>query len=550
MQQQDYAGRKTEYHYNNMQQVETQIRNPLSGSGLPPQVMNYEYDALGRMVSRETEQYRTEYRYGVQSTEIHRFPGDAWRQALINRCEPDCAEIIAFRRNKLGMLVSEENHGGEYHHQYDLLGNLSVTAYPDGRELRFLRYGTGHLLEMQLAFGGKTQSLASYQRDRLHRETRRTLGGLELETQYDIAGRITQRHCIDNLRQRLVSERRYQWDQTDQIIRQVITDGTPSGPAEKYQQSLWGYDAAGRMTKSIQPGDEESFWFDAADNRTTENRQPVWDNLLKRLEGMHWEYDGFGRMTERHDIQRGVVQRYSYDDEHRIRDVQIEGDAEFTRAEYRYDALGRRTSKWVWRRNIAEPECIKYAWSGMQMVGEQSNDRPDAAVQYVYAESSYELLARVDSHQQHADIYWYHTEINGLPDRLTNSRGDTIWQGAFSAWGRTRRESTKAAWNVAQNLRFQGQYLDRETGLHYNTLRYYDPFGGRYTQPDPIGLMGGLNLYSYVIEPLVWIDPLGLSSCALGRNMGARSGDGMANHHLIPEELMRDKNFKPIFERL
>ncbi|XTZ40431.1 AHH domain-containing protein [Salmonella enterica] len=36
----------------------------------------------------------------------------------------------------------------------------------------------------------------------------------------------------------------------------------------------------------------------------------------------------------------------------------------------------------------------------------------------------------------------------------------------------------------------------------------------------------------------------------LGRNMGARSGDGMVNHHLIPEELIKDKNFKTIFERL
>lgn len=32
--------------------------------------------------------------------------------------------------------------------------------------------------------------------------------------------------------------------------------------------------------------------------------------------------------------------------------------------------------------------------------------------------------------------------------------------------------------------------------------------------------------------------------------MGVRSGDGMANHHLIPEELIKDKSFKPIFEKL
>ncbi|MGC8042774.1 RHS repeat-associated core domain-containing protein [Salmonella enterica] len=42
-----------------------------------------------------------------------------------------------------------------------------------------------------------------------------------------------------------------------------------------------------------------------------------------------------------------------------------------------------------------------------------------------------------------------------------------------------------------QNLRFQGQYLDRETGLHYNLFRYYDPECGRFTQPDSASLEGG-----------------------------------------------------------
>ncbi|KJV35877.1 RHS repeat-associated core domain-containing protein [Pantoea sp. SM3] len=549
-QQQDYAGRKTEYHYNGVQQVESVISHPVPNSPLAPRVVNYEYDVLGRIASRETAQHRSEYHYHALSTEIHRFPYAAWRQAMISECEPADAEVIVFQRDALGNLVSEQNHSGTYHHQYDALGNLSASVYPDGHEMQFLRYGTGHLLEMQLTLGGRTHALAGYRRDRLHRETHRSQGELELETEYDIAGRITRRRSVDNLRQRLVSERRYQWDRADQIIRQIVTDGAPASPAEKYSQSLWGYDAAGRMTRSIQPGGEERFWYDAADNRTGEDLHPVWDNLLKRLAGIRWEYDGFGRMTERHDSQRGIVQRFNYDEEHRICEVLIEGDAEYSRAQYQYDALGRRTGKQVWRRHAAQPECTHFAWSGMQMVGEHSDSRPDSAVQYVYAENSYEPVARVDSSQQHAEVYWYHTEINGLPDRVTDRQGDSVWQGAFSAWGRTTRESSGVDWKVPQNLRFQGQYLDRETGLHYNTFRYYDPSGGRYTQLDPIGLMGGLNLYGYVPDPLNWVDPLGLSSCTLGRNMGARSGDGMANHHLIPEELMKDKNFKSIFERL
>ncbi len=60
--------------------------------------------------------------------------------------------------------------------------------------------------------------------------------------------------------------------------------------------------------------------------------------------------------------------------------------------------------------------------------------------------------------------------------------------------GKLLRESEKQVSGYSQNLRMQGQYLDRETGLHYNLFRYYDPDCGRFTQQDPIGLAGGINL--------------------------------------------------------
>jgi RHS repeat-associated protein len=60
-----------------------------------------------------------------------------------------------------------------------------------------------------------------------------------------------------------------------------------------------------------------------------------------------------------------------------------------------------------------------------------------------------------------------------------------------------------------QSIRFQGQWHDPETGLHYNRFRYYDPDVGRFIHQDPIGLLGGNNLYQYAPNPLDWIDPLG-----------------------------------------
>ena len=55
----------------------------------------------------------------------------------------------------------------------------------------------------------------------------------------------------------------------------------------------------------------------------------------------------------------------------------------------------------------------------------------------------------------------------------------------------------------------QGQYADTETGLYYNTFRYFDPDVGRFVSEDPIGLLGGLNLYQYAANADRWIDPWG-----------------------------------------
>jgi rhs-related protein len=61
-----------------------------------------------------------------------------------------------------------------------------------------------------------------------------------------------------------------------------------------------------------------------------------------------------------------------------------------------------------------------------------------------------------------------------------------------------------------QPFRLQNLYADRETGLHYNPMRYYEPDAGQFVNQDPIGLLGGDNLYSFGNQVLDFIDPLGL----------------------------------------
>ena len=66
-----------------------------------------------------------------------------------------------------------------------------------------------------------------------------------------------------------------------------------------------------------------------------------------------------------------------------------------------------------------------------------------------------------------------------------------------------------------QPIRFQGQFFDPETSLHYNRFRYYDSDVGMFIQRDPIGLLGGDNVFQYADSSIMWIDPFGLCANAI-----------------------------------
>ncbi|WP_287168285.1 RHS repeat-associated core domain-containing protein, partial [Pseudomonas sp.] len=110
-------------------------------------------------------------------------------------------------------------------------------------------------------------------------------------------------------------------------------------------------------------------------------------------------------------------------------------------------------------------------------------------------------------------IAWYHCDHLGTPMELTDQHGNVAWAGQYKAWGEVREERSEWAKQVGMSnpIRFQGQYHDHETGLHYNRHRYYEPRIGRFIGQDPIRYVGGLNLFAYVANPVQWIDPLGLA---------------------------------------
>ena len=89
--------------------------------------------------------------------------------------------------------------------------------------------------------------------------------------------------------------------------------------------------------------------------------------------------------------------------------------------------------------------------------------------------------------------------------------GNLLWYGEYTAWGRLKKDE-RVYRNAHQPFRLQNQYYDEETGLHYNLKRYYEPAVGRFVNQDPIGLLGGDNLYLFALNTSGWIDWLGLHS--------------------------------------
>ena len=74
------------------------------------------------------------------------------------------------------------------------------------------------------------------------------------------------------------------------------------------------------------------------------------------------------------------------------------------------------------------------------------------------------------------------------------------------------KEETKVTQTTHQLFRLQNQYADREMGLHYDLMRYYEPDAGRFVNQDPIKLKGGNNLYQFAPNVHGWVDIFGLSS--------------------------------------
>ena len=83
--------------------------------------------------------------------------------------------------------------------------------------------------------------------------------------------------------------------------------------------------------------------------------------------------------------------------------------------------------------------------------------------------------------------HYFHCDQIGIPREMTDGEGNLVWFGDYYGWGELKSE-TKVTDSAYQPFRLQNQYADRETGLHYNFFRYYEPDAGRFVDQEKIML--------------------------------------------------------------
>ncbi|MCB9976911.1 MAG: hypothetical protein H6858_04840 [Rhodospirillales bacterium] len=292
------------------------------------------------------------------------------------------------------------------------------------------------------------------------------------------------------------------------------------------QKGSWtyGYDELNRLDVQNDGSTATGFTYDAIGNRLTENSTsytyPSTSSKLSSVGSDSYTYDAMGNITDDDALE------YTWSAAALLKEVKTSGTSTVL-GTYTYDADNRRTRK------VSGGNTVHYVYGqGGKLYGEYDNS---GALIREYVWLNGEPLAQVDAGSPEVLTY-LHTDHLATPRYGTDASGSTVWtweSGAFGAEAPTG--------SATVNLRFPGQYLDSETGLHYNWNRYYNPATGRYVSGDPIGLDGGLNLYAYGFSsPLANTDNEGLHTW---------SGKGVVPGWMVPSfPLLYHRYFMILFQ--
>ena len=179
---------------------------------------------------------------------------------------------------------------------------------------------------------------------------------------------------------------------------------------------------------------------------------------------------------------------------------QFDADGIFAEG-YAYDALGRRAA------TTTREGTTRHVYDdGWQMVADVDAGG-NVLASYVWGEGIDRLLAVKIGEA----TYYPLTDVQGTVWGYVDSSNDTVARWQYDAWGNVVDESVSVPALATLRYRFQGREWSAATGLVNFRMRWYYSETGRWLSKDPIGLLGGINVYIVCRNnPLSLRDPSGL----------------------------------------
>lgn len=505
------------------------------------EIYSFVYDAAGRAISETSFDGRVySFRYDL----------DGWCIGVTN----GSGEVVEITRDPLGRLIDQRlSDGGFMKIRYDRLGRFVEAVNEDGA-VTVKRDAVGRVVEetqgdhwIRLSYdvvGNRTRMETSlghfvdYVVDEDGRPTRLTTthdrailflwdaagnqvirdlpGNVVLAQGYDVLGRLVEQWAGGHtpgstpgaLSTSTLVQRSYVLDSAAYPTR--ITD-SQRGVTD------YTYDPGARLLQAVHDGRlAEVFEYDSTDNLTrigslgefagVETLEYGAGDRLLRRDATTFEYDAQGRLLKKTDGTETWT--YAWDALDQLRSVTRPDGAVW---EYKYDALGRRTSK------KGPNGTTFFIWDGDVLANEVSAEKRNWTG-WVFSPSDFTPLAKTEGEEFFSII----SDHLGTPQEMVDAGGRVVWRAQRRAYGTAMQDE---GGEISNPFRFQGQYYDAESGLHYNRFRYYDPGCGRFIQQDPLGLVGAENLYKYVPNPIAWIDPFGLAECHKSGERGTKAAE-------------------------
>ncbi|WP_187308483.1 RHS repeat-associated core domain-containing protein [Lysobacter antibioticus] len=476
------------------------------------QAHTYTYDALNRPKTISYSGGAADVEYDYDTVNAVCTAGENFALGRVTAMRSDGTEL-KYCYDRWGQLVRKVQTVGTrsftLRYAYTSSGQVRSITYPDNALVDYVRNTLDQVTEVGIKpaggvrtvllnnaayepFGpatgwtyGNGRSLArTYDQDyRAKTILDSAAGGLSLAYGYNEVGELTE--LKDGLQSAALAK--YDYDTLGRL--KITRDGPTGTPLETYD-----YDATGNRNSLLHGGITTSYTYPGTSHR------------LSNIGGVSRGYDAVGNTTS----IGGTAREFVYNANDRMSQVKQAG---VVKASYRYNAKGERVS----RADNATGAITGYTlydeaghWLGDYDANGATKQQAiwlsDAPVGLVVGAGVAQTLRYVQP------------DHLGTPRAVIDpSRNLAVWtwDAKGEAFGNNppNQDPDQDGTAFVFDMRFPGQRYDAATGLNYNYFRDYDASIGRYTQSDPIGLLGDISAYSYVSgSPLIATDPEGLQT--------------------------------------